>query len=207
MNNESVSFCQFPGCVKPTESKRRRGLCRGHRTQEDRGQPLRPLLKRRPSGTPPVIEYDESPCPRPDLKGPCHIFRGGKRDGYGQVYLNGKIVSVHVYVWSLVKGSPVDEGMEVDHQCRVRPCCNVDHLREVTHQVNCTENIVGHMGQVHREKTHCPQGHPYDENNTYILPRSGSRLCRECRRVRNRNTIRKRENGRRCVITKTQSSQ
>jgi hypothetical protein len=28
-------------------------------------------------------------------------------------------------------------------------------------------------------KTHCPQGHPYDEENTYIRA-SGSRVCKEC---------------------------
>lgn len=31
------------------------------------------------------------------------------------------------------------------------------------------------------ERTHCPQGHPYDEQNTKLL-RSGSRRCRECSR-------------------------
>lgn len=32
-------------------------------------------------------------------------------------------------------------------------------------------------------KTHCPQGHPYDEANTYVLPsRPGARYCRECSR-------------------------
>jgi len=35
------------------------------------------------------------------------------------------------------------------------------------------------------EKTHCPQGHPYDEANTYRKPR-GDRECRICRRERER---------------------
>lgn len=30
-------------------------------------------------------------------------------------------------------------------------------------------------------KTHCPKGHPYDEENTYLSPQ-GSRMCRICRR-------------------------
>ncbi len=29
------------------------------------------------------------------------------------------------------------------------------------------------------EKTHCPQGHPYDAANTYIW--RGRRICRACR--------------------------
>ncbi len=35
------------------------------------------------------------------------------------------------------------------------------------------------------DKTHCPEGHAYDEANTYVDPR-GSRQCRECRRAKDR---------------------
>jgi len=40
-------------------------------------------------------------------------------------------------------------------------------------------------GPGHHEarKTHCPQGHPYDEANTY-LSNAGRRLCRACNRAR-----------------------
>jgi len=34
-----------------------------------------------------------------------------------------------------------------------------------------------------RKKTHCPQGHPYDEKNTRWSPR-GSRYCRTCEAIR-----------------------
>lgn len=32
-------------------------------------------------------------------------------------------------------------------------------------------------------RTHCPQGHPYDEQNTYHT-RAGARVCRTCHRER-----------------------
>jgi hypothetical protein len=32
-------------------------------------------------------------------------------------------------------------------------------------------------------KTHCPDGHEYDEENTYVKP-DGVRVCRKCRRRR-----------------------
>lgn len=35
-------------------------------------------------------------------------------------------------------------------------------------------------------KTHCPAGHPYDEANTYVVPKTGHRLCRACARERDR---------------------
>lgn len=31
-------------------------------------------------------------------------------------------------------------------------------------------------------RTHCPRNHPYNEENTYIMP-EGGRSCRECRRT------------------------
>ena len=37
-------------------------------------------------------------------------------------------------------------------------------------------------GARNRSKTHCPQGHPYDEENTYTTSR-GTRACKACRRV------------------------
>lgn len=40
-------------------------------------------------------------------------------------------------------------------------------------------------------KTHCPEGHPYDEANTYVSP-NGGRNCRACTRVRNREAQRRR---------------
>lgn len=33
--------------------------------------------------------------------------------------------------------------------------------------------------------THCRQGHPWDEANTWTSPTSGQRHCRACRRNRN----------------------
>lgn len=41
-------------------------------------------------------------------------------------------------------------------------------------------------GNVNRDKTHCPQGHPYDSANTYINP-AGARTCRACRAKRERS--------------------
>lgn len=34
-------------------------------------------------------------------------------------------------------------------------------------------------------KTHCPQGHPYDDVNTYITRDGKRRMCRSCLRIRN----------------------
>lgn len=44
-------------------------------------------------------------------------------------------------------------------------------------------------GKHQRKKTHCPQGHPYDENNTSWL--NGHRKCKECNKLRARELRRK----------------
>lgn len=34
-------------------------------------------------------------------------------------------------------------------------------------------------------KTHCPHGHPYSPENTYIQPSTGQRICRTCKKFLN----------------------
>lgn len=42
---------------------------------------------------------------------------------------------------------PIPEGMVIDHMCRVRACCNPDHLRAVPNVVNSTENTIALLAQ------------------------------------------------------------
>lgn len=53
-----------------------------------------------------------------------------------------------------------------------------------------TENqidSVEHGTQWQSRKTHCPQGHPYDALNTYVLPsRPRARYCKACGHARSR---------------------
>lgn len=173
--------CQFNGCDRDAHTK---GWCSAHYQQQYHGKTMTPLHATvRPRGSPPRIICDEVMCQVPGLVGPCHVFRAYKDDcGYGRVAVDGEgMASVHVYVWERVNG-PVPDGLEIDHQCRNRGCCNEDHLRAVTHQINCTENVVGSVWQLQLAKTHCPQGHPYSEENTYKY--GTNRFCRECNRIR-----------------------
>jgi hypothetical protein len=145
---------------------------------------------RRPNGSPPRVIYDEVPCPVAGLVGPCHVFRGAKVGlGYGNFQgPYGKTVLVHRYVWAQANGS-IPDGLEIDHMCRVKACCNVNHLRVVTHQVNSTENS-NSVGAVNKVKTHCPSGHAFDATNTRIN-RAGSRVCRICHRQHNYRSLQK----------------
>ena len=44
-------------------------------------------------------------------------------------------VSTHIYAYTLLVG-PVPEGLELDHICRRRHCCNPAHLEPVTRREN-----------------------------------------------------------------------
>ncbi len=100
------------------------------------------------------------------------------RTGYGGIRRGGKHTTVHRYLYELYWG-PVADGMQVHHICNNRWCVNVGHLREMTPRENTRQggNAV---------KDVCPQGHAYDEANTYWRPDGKGRECRECVRVRSR---------------------
>lgn len=84
--------------------------------------------------------------------------------------------AAHRYSWEEANG-PVPEGLELDHLCRTPACVRPDHLEPVTHLENQRRGSV-------TARTHCPQGHPYDTENTY-RDRKGRR-CREGDRQRQR---------------------
>lgn len=169
-----MAKCEFGGCNgKPGGSR----LCHSHYCQLRYKGVLSPIKKRRARGSPPVITYDEVPCEKPGLTGPCHRWDGYKIGyGYGRVSVGGKLTLVHRYVWERSNG-PIPDDLEVDHVCSNKSCCNVDHLRLVTHAVNCRENVV----RKRVPRSACKNGHEYTPENTKVTP--GGRLCRTCWRA------------------------
>lgn len=63
---------------------------------------------------------------------PCWIWRlARKHDGYGKTMRNGRTLQAHIAMWLDLHGS-VPDGLQLDHLCRVRECCNPSHLEPVT---------------------------------------------------------------------------
>lgn len=96
--------------------------------------------------------------------------------GYGQITVaKGRSRQAYRVAYELVVG-PVPAGLELDHKCRVRSCCNPDHLEPVTHAVNMARSA-----NANRSKTHCKRGHPFTPENTYSSPGyPAGRQCRTC---------------------------
>lgn len=116
-----------------------------------------------------------------DEKTSCWLWTGCICEGYGHAKLGGLVRKVHRIIYEAVNGK-VKDGMVLDHLCRVRHCCNPEHLEEVTQQ----ENFDRGNGTLHQtQKTTCPKGHLYDKENTYVT-KKGQRMCRACHMLKER---------------------
>jgi hypothetical protein len=101
--------------------------------------------------------------------------------GYGRfaVSVEGKkpkIDRAHRVAYRQLIG-PIPDGLDLDHLCRNRWCCNPYHIEAVPHRVNVAR---GDAGTIEKMRTHCPQGHEYTEENTF-REKDGRRRCKICK--------------------------
>lgn len=85
---------------------------------------------------------------------------------------------VHRYAYQRFVG-PIPNGMEIDHVCRNRACANPLHLEAITHHENLLRGRT--LTARNAAATHCPHGHAYTPDNTYLRQRPDGRYERECR--------------------------
>ena len=104
----------------------------------------------------------------------CWQWDGGHDGrGYGEVRIGQRSFKVHRLTYTAFKG-PIPEGLDIDHLCRNKGCCNPVHLEAVTR----SENTLRGLGpKRNKDKTHCSKGHPFDADNTYV-DKKGHRYCR-----------------------------
>ena len=142
------------------------------------------------------VDYDPHDIQR------CWPWTDATRRGYGLFHFRdayGTRVSLrpHRQAYILVFGeipTYAESRTEIDHichdpkvcqagdDCQHRRCCNPWHMR----LSNGLENSApDRMVYWQTRKTHCPQGHEYDDINTARRP-EGHRYCKTC----NRNRVR-----------------
>jgi len=111
---------------------------------------------------------------------PCWISDRAKHsNGYTKMGLCGETLLTHRVAYEAFVG-PIPEGLQIDHLCKQRACCNPEHLEPVT----CRENLLrgDTLTAAEASAAHCKRGHPFDEANTYLrADRPGVRGCRACR--------------------------
>jgi hypothetical protein len=112
----------------------------------------------------------------------CWIYPGycNTKTGYGNATFDGQRMEAHSAAYRLLVG-PVPEGLELDHLCRVRACCNPLHLEPVSHQLNILRGESPSARQA--AQTHCIHGHELASDNVWVDAR-GHRHCVACRNRR-----------------------
>jgi hypothetical protein len=71
-----------------------------------------------------------------ERQGGCLIWRKSlRRNGYGQLKIDGRNRTAHRVAYELAVGA-IPDGAEIDHCCRRRACIDPAHLRLATHKQN-----------------------------------------------------------------------
>ena len=139
------------------------------------------------SGLPDHIEKHLTPEPNSG----CWLWTHTLQYGYGMYWKPDKQPwgRVHRLAYESLKGL-IPKGLQIDHLCRTRCCCNPNHLEAVTQRENILRGTA--PSAVNSRKTACPAGHLYKEYGYRTLK---DRRCRECDRLyskRKYDAVRKR---------------
>ena len=115
------------------------------------------------------------------MVGECWIWQGRINNrGYpvSGSRINGRPYA-HRLMYELLRG-PIPDGLTIDHLCRTPKCINPSHLEPVTMKENTHRGISSAV--TYMERTHCSNGHEYNESNTLYRTDGGGRRCRTCDR-------------------------
>ena len=81
--------------------------------------------------------------------------KGVREDGYGLMQWKGRTRLVHRVVYEAMKGA-IERGLEIDHLCRNRACCNPEHMEAVSRKENVARAVAA--------RAHRKNGNKYAHN-------------------------------------------
>ena len=118
-----------------------------------------------------------------ELDTPCIEWQHCKTDDiykYGVRRWNDETKLAHRAAW-IDKYGPITHKQVVIQRCNNGACVNVDHMYLGTMKdVAIRSKEAGR--NFNANKTHCPQGHEYNNQNVYWY--QNRRYCRECAKLR-----------------------
>ena len=118
----------------------------------------------------------------------CRVWTGYKAPlGYGQIRedKDGRLLYAHRVAYEIYVGA-IPEGLELDHLCRNPSCANPEHLEPVSHRENLLRGVG--IAAIYAARTHCQKGHEFSiENICNYKSDKGKRICKICKRERERN--------------------
>jgi hypothetical protein len=110
----------------------------------------------------------------------CWNFMGHRdRHGYGRISFKASGALAHRIAFEFCRG-PITTGLELDHLCRNKACCNPAHLEPVDHRTNLLRGD-SPTARLARQ-TNCAAGHD-------LVPdryKKGVRYCPVCDLIRRR---------------------
>jgi len=112
----------------------------------------------------------------------CQRVSKGMRPGapgYVQISYRGARWAAHRIMYRLAFGE-IPAGNVIAHRCDNPPCCNPEHLISMTQLENAAD-MIAKRRNFEQQRTHCPAGHEYNEENTYWLPAASGRMARNCK--------------------------
>lgn len=119
----------------------------------------------------------------PEPNSGCWLWEGALSAGsYGSLLRHGRMEKAHRVAYEMFVGT-IPFGMDLDHLCRNRICCNPAHLEPVTRSENLRRSPLMDRNS---QKTHCKRGHAFTADNTIHRPQ-GWRSCRTCMQQHMRN--------------------
>lgn len=117
------------------------------------------------------------------LENGCWIL-DGDRCGYPAIMIGGITYQLSRIVKLIYEGIEIKE--QALHKCDERRCWNPEHIFDGTQSENIQDSISKGRSIIpslkgNRFKTHCPNGHEHNKQNTYYYKRNNGKVNKVCK--------------------------